>query len=549
MKTHFQPAMIRHLLQQRHSLLSLICLALTLNIQSESATNAAVKWPSIVELKKQWDSASFEKIRDAATAGDLTAQHYLGYSFASGERWPRNGAESVAWYERAWQAGYLPAGNNLGLLYENGEIVPKDIAKAVQYTRSAAEKGLDASQYNMGLLYRDGQGVPQDYKLALQWFRRAAEQNDPTALVEIGRAFRFGRGTEKDLDEAKNWFQKASQTDTDAGLGLLNLGLLYEEDFDTPQDRRHAVDLFRQAVAKGSTDAMYKLYWNYKDGKGVPRDETEAGKWLTKSAEAGNAWAQCELGYNSEFMDWDRFHETANSNNMPVAIQWYRRSAEQNWPGGQYRLGLCYLAGKGVDKDEEQGLELIRKAADQNHAFALFKLAKLYRSGVGEPRNEVDRPIKLLLRSASLDCGLAYAELSDRYRRGLGCERDLIKSGQWHSRAGSAGISGFRITNAKIDYADTGLASDPFSIALSLYLKATQRNDQSAMVRIGDMYLVGGHVPKDLVEAWAWLRLASDQGNPTAREKLSKIETKLTAQEQQSARVRSGELKALSGRK
>jgi uncharacterized protein len=364
----------------------------------------------------------------------------------------------------------------------------------------------------------------------------------------MGRAYRFGRGTEKDLDEAKKWFQKASQTDADVGLGLLNLGLLYEEDYDTPQDRRHAVDLFKQAVAKGNTDAMYKLYWNYKDGKGVPRDETEAGNWLAKSAEAGNARAQCELGYNFEFMDWTSYHESALSNNMPEAIVWYRRSANQNFAGGQYRLGLCFLEGKGVGKDESQGVTQIRKAADQNHAFALFKLAKLYRAGVGEPRNETDRPINLLIRSAGLDCRLAFAELSDRYRMGLGCERDLIKSAQWHCRAAAAGVAGFRISDAKVNYADAHPTGDQNSIALSLYLKATMRRDPHAMVRIGEMYFTGTHVPNETVEAWAWFRLAAECAPSGPDRSTLEIGTQLTSAQKVAAEKRIAELKALLGK-
>lgn len=523
-------------------LLAAIIIPTVFIVEKNQAAESQEKWLSLAEVKKKWDNIPLDKIKQAAETGDLTAQHYLGYSYATGERVSENGAESVAWYERALRGGYLPSASNLGLLYYKGQVVTQDFTKAIYYTRMAAEKGLAQAQCNLGHFYYDGIVVSRDYGESFKWFQRAAEQGHTGGMVGVGRAYRFGNGVKKNLDEAAKWFEKASQKND--SLGTLNLGLLYEEE-DALSDEQKAIELYRQAAKQGSPEAMYKLYMVYRDGRGVSNNEEEAEQWLTKSAEAGYAWAQCELGYHFEYMDWGRYHETSHSNDMPVAIQWYRRSAEQNWPGGDYHLGLCYLEGKGVDKDEERGLNLIRKAAEQNHAYSLVKLAELYSRGIGEPRSEEDRPIHLLLRAAKLGLGKAYGELSGRYRDGLGTDRDLIKAAQWYCRAASADVPGYFLTE-KMKKAEVVNPDDPFSVALAAYLKATKQNDSDAMTRIGDMYVVGRDVPQNPVEAWAWFKLAAESGNPAAQGRLTQVESKMTPSQIESAKQRASDLRQFS---
>ena len=58
-----------------------------------------------------------------------------------------------------------------------------------------------------------------------------------------------------------------------------------------------------------------------------------------------------------------------------VAFQ--QRCAEEGLPSYQYTLGLRYLAGDGVAKDESQALQWLGLAARQGHAAAKAKLAEL----------------------------------------------------------------------------------------------------------------------------------------------------------------------------
>jgi TPR repeat protein len=60
----------------------------------------------------------------------------------------------------------------------------------------------------------------------------------------------------------------------------------------------------------------------YYRGQGVPQDHKEAVKWLTKSAEQGDAAAQCLLGLCYE-------NGTGVAKDQKEAVKWYTKSAEQ----------------------------------------------------------------------------------------------------------------------------------------------------------------------------------------------------------------------------
>lgn len=58
-------------------------------------------------------------------------------------------------------------------------------------------------------------------------------------------------------------------------------------------------------------------------------------------------------------------------------FEFYKRRAEEGSDHAQYELGVRYLNGKGVDKDEKLAREWLGKAAKQGNKEAAAKLAQL----------------------------------------------------------------------------------------------------------------------------------------------------------------------------
>ena len=70
-------------------------------------------------------------------------------------------------------------------------------------------------------------------------------------------------------------------------------------------------------------------------------DYTKAVEYFQKSAEQGNAVAQCNLAQCYE-------NGSGVTKNYAEAVKWYRKSAEQGYAAAQFNLGVCYDKGNGV---------------------------------------------------------------------------------------------------------------------------------------------------------------------------------------------------------
>jgi hypothetical protein len=70
-------------------------------------------------------------------------------------------------------------------------------------------------------------------------------------------------------------------------------------------------------------------------------------------------------------------------------VQWYRKAAEQGDAAAQYNLGVMYFEGHGVPKDETEAVKWWRKGAEQGDAGAQHNLGLAYSNGHGVPKDDV----------------------------------------------------------------------------------------------------------------------------------------------------------------
>jgi uncharacterized protein len=67
-----------------------------------------------------------------------------------------------------------------------------------------------------------------------------------------------------------------------------------------------------------------------------------------------------------------------------------KTKAAQGDAESQTELGICYIDGAGVAKDEAEAVKWFRKAADQGHAVAQLQLGSCYVLGEGVPTNKIE---------------------------------------------------------------------------------------------------------------------------------------------------------------
>jgi uncharacterized protein len=148
-----------------------------------------------------------------------------------------------------------------------------------------------------------------------------------------------------------------------------------------------------------------------------------------------------------------------------TALQLFRPLADQGDVKAQYRLGIMYFHGLGVEQEYAEALNWLRKASDQGDAEAQIGLGLLYNGGAS--------------KSSS-----AWM----RERIGI---RNAAEAVKWYRRAANQG-------------------------------------NVTAQVLLGGMYLVGEGVPQDFVAAHMWYDLAAAHGDTSAAEQRQRIATLMT---------------------
>ena len=85
-------------------------------------------------------------------------------------------------------------------------------------------------------------------------------------------------------------------------------------------------------------------------------NETWAYRYCLVPAEEGNPKAQVLVGMAL-------MTGVGILKKPELAVYWFQRAADQNYPGGMYQLALSKLAGLGTPEDEKGGMALMQKAA------------------------------------------------------------------------------------------------------------------------------------------------------------------------------------------
>lgn len=147
------------------------------------------------------------------------------------------------------------------------------------------------------------------------------------------------------------------------------------------------IKLAKKGMPKAQCDLAEMYYW----GKNVEQNYEEAFKWYKKSSVQGYAEAQCKLGdmyYEGQGIDKD----------IKETLKWYEKSAEQGYAEAQMSLGAYYM-GKGLKQDYKESFKWLEKSSEQGNAKAQYLLGCQYYLGRGVAK-DMNKGLSLIKCSA-----------------------------------------------------------------------------------------------------------------------------------------------------
>lgn len=363
----------------------------------------------------------------------------------------------------------------------------------------AAAQGNAGAEYGLAELYRTGNGCMGDSETALAWYRRAAAKGHVPAQLMVAQEL-LASGERDAIKEARDWLEQAAGRNAPhAEFLLAKIELSVEEkDRNIEAAKQHV----RRAAARGHVHAMKLLARIYEEGLlGEAPDAIQAALLYKKVAETGDAEAQFIVG---------RMYARGEGlpANMASAARWFARSAEAGHPLAQYNFALHLESGAGVNPDPARARLMVESAASLQLAPAQFKLGRdLLRS---DPQSS--EGVEWLKRAAEQNHLGALDLLGRLYARGEFGQKDTSTAREYLLRAAEGGHVASYVQLAALLHEDDG----SIDASVDLLERAASQGSAEAEFALANLFLKGKAANLDKRKGLAWLKAAADHGHATA---------------------------------
>ncbi|MGF1909316.1 sel1 repeat family protein [Vibrio kasasachensis] len=159
-------------------------------------------------------------------------------------------------------------------------------------------------------------------------------------------------------------------------------------------------------------------------------------------AEQGDAVAQYRLGlaYTNGY---------GVNQDYSQAMNWFLKAAQQGQADAQFMSGVAYAAGRGVPRDIKVAYGWFDKAASQGHRAALYQKAEALANGRGIAKN-VETSQKVYEAAARKGHVESKYALGTLIMTGRGGERNTILGSAWILTAANAGHKGAQTLSISI---------------------------------------------------------------------------------------------------
>ena len=440
------------------------------------------------------NTAALEWFRKASETGDADGQCSYGMMLFNGRGVSQDKPAAFQQIKKAAEQGVAHAQYGLGFMYANGHGVDINHAEALKWYRLSAEQDCAWAYCNLGWMYQEGWGVESDGAEAANWYRKAADKGIATAQLNLGHLYMLGGAGEKDLPMARKWLRLAAKQGNASAKQALGDVALHGEDDEAIE--RRALDDIRAAVAERGQDKLwairsrFSIYWD------VDKLFTSVINEYLVQAESGNDDAILRLGWL--YMDAGIKGEEA--------YKGVRSLAERGDMRAQLMLGDMLNWDSRTGRSVE-GIEWVRKAAEQGHAEAQERLSNHYVDGWDEQSPDKGLSFKWMMKAARQGRVSAQCSVGWMYSEGSGVEQDEVVAAEWFHKAVEQGDASAAVFLGNMYEDGRGVARDD-TAAVKWYRLAADQAYKDGYHYLGRMYEFGRGVEKDFKEALRLYRLA-----------------------------------------
>ena len=204
--------------------------------------------------------------------------------------------------------------------------------------------------------------------------------------------------------------------------------------------------------------------------------------------------------------------EDKNLYDLEFVPELIKKIAEQGNAIGQWRLGLMYENGDGVEKDCEEAFKWFRKSAEQGDDSGQVDLGNMYFNGTGVEENH-EEAVKWFRKAAEQGSYRGQYALGTMYYLGTGVEKNYAEAVKWYRKATEYGnFIAMELLGSLFEHGK-GVEQD-YKEAVKWYRKAAEHGNFIAMQLLGSMFEQGKGIEQDYEEAVKWYKKAAEKGHP-----------------------------------
>lgn len=293
----------------------------------------------------------------------------------------------------------------LGLIY----FTQKDYKKAAFLLERALLKGESISNIMLGDCYKLGKKFPK----AFEFYEKAYNNKEEKGDYELGLCYYYGIGIKKDLEKAFDLFSNSK-------YGKLMQAICYLNGHGVNKDISKSIDILNE-VSNYDDNAYYYLGNIYYHGLGEIKKNVKQGLDYYKQSNNPNSYLYLASAYDVG---------GAYEYNIEEALSYYEASALLTGNQfAQFKTGMCYMKGTGIEKNIRKGLEWLKRSGYQGNSEALFFVGMTLFYGTEEIQPDKTEGLVYLETSAEHGNNEAEYVLGNIYYRGdKGVPKSLKKS-------------------------------------------------------------------------------------------------------------------------
>ena len=241
----------------------------------------------------------------------------------------------------------------------------------------------------------------------------------------------------------------------------------------------------------------------------VKEEKDEKLELLQNKANNGDSGSQLLLGIYL----FDQKH------NFTEGFNWMLMSAERGNSIAQFRVGKCYLEGKGTEYNTQLGIKWLNKSSGRGYAEASVLLAQCYFAGRGVSFNN-KKGYELLVSAAQKDNVAGINGAGWCCLKGIGTPVNYIDAEKYYSRLTilkKNNIDGFHFLGVSQYY------QQKFKEAIESFTIAGKMDDVRSQLFLAQIYSDGDGLENnepDEEKAEYWLEKAAELGSKAAAERL-----------------------------